>query len=54
MESLSIPIVADGTDGEDAEFYKLRLESTNATVTIEDKLSITVIAEIWKVKGASQ
>ena len=54
VESLSIPIVADGTDGEDAEFYKIRIESASATVSIEDKLGIAIIAEVWKIKGASQ
>jgi len=36
VDSLSIPIVADGTDGDDAEFYKLRINSASAIVSIED------------------
>ena len=54
VESVSIPIVADGTDGEDAEFYKIRIESASTTVSIEDKLGIAITAEVWKIKGASQ
>jgi hypothetical protein len=53
VDSLSIPIVADGTDGDDAEFYKIRIESASATVSIEDKLGIAITAEVWKIKGAS-
>lgn len=54
LEKVTIPIIADGTDGDDAEFYKLRIESASATVSIEDKLGVTITAEVWKVKGASQ
>lgn len=54
VDSVNIPIVADGTDGDDAEFYKLRINSASATVSLEDQLGITVTAEVWKVKGASQ
>ena len=54
VDSVIIPIVADGMDGDDAEFYKLRIVTASATVSIEDKLGINITAEIWKVKGASQ
>ncbi len=53
VDSVIIPIVADGMDGDDAEFYKLRIVTASATVSIEDKLGINITAEIWKVKGAS-
>lgn len=54
LEKVTIPIIADGTDGDDAEFYKIRIESASATVSIEDKLGIAITAEVWKIKGASQ